>query len=105
MGDAMGDAKKPGKKALLPQPPRFAHRAGGFFRTVAPYGYIIGYSRERHIHTTDIEPNLCPSGAVCLPSRPDHALRRQELELELIQPHMTQKPVLRGEVDARALRV
>ena len=27
------------------------------------------------------------------------------LELELIQPHMTQKPVLRGEVDARALRV
>ena len=23
------------------------------------------------------------------------------LELELIQPHMTQKPVLRGEVDAR----
>ena len=28
-----------------------------------------------------------------------------ELELELIQPHMTQKPVLRGEVDARALRV
>ena len=28
-----------------------------------------------------------------------------ELELELIQSHMTQKPVLRGEVDARALRV
>ena len=28
-----------------------------------------------------------------------------ELELELIQPHMTQKPMLRGEVDARALRV
>ena len=28
-----------------------------------------------------------------------------ELELELIQPHMTQKPVLRGEVDAHALRV
>ena len=28
-----------------------------------------------------------------------------ELELELIQTHMTQKPVLRGEVDARALRV
>jgi len=29
----------------------------------------------------------------------------QKLELELIQSHMTQKPVLRGEVDARALRV
>ena len=28
-----------------------------------------------------------------------------ELELELIQPHMTQKQVLWGEVDARALRV
>ena len=28
-----------------------------------------------------------------------------ELELELIQPHMAQKPVLRGEVGARALRV
>ena len=26
-------------------------------------------------------------------------------QLELVQPHMTQKPVLRGEVDARALRV
>ena len=28
-----------------------------------------------------------------------------ELELELAQSHMTQNPVLRGEVDARALRV
>ena len=28
-----------------------------------------------------------------------------EIELDLIQSHMTQKPVLRGEVDARALRV
>ena len=28
-----------------------------------------------------------------------------ELELELIQSHMTQKPMLRGEVDARVLRV
>ena len=28
-----------------------------------------------------------------------------ELELELIQSHMAQKPVLRGEVGARALRV
>ena len=28
-----------------------------------------------------------------------------ELELELIQPHMIQKPVLRGKVDARALRM
>jgi hypothetical protein len=28
-----------------------------------------------------------------------------ELELELILPHMTQKPMLRGEVGARALRV
>ena len=28
-----------------------------------------------------------------------------ELELELIQPRMTQKPVQRGEVDARSLRV
>jgi hypothetical protein len=27
-----------------------------------------------------------------------------ELELELIQSHMTQKPMLRGEVGARALR-
>ena len=29
----------------------------------------------------------------------------QELELELIQSHMAQKPMLRGEVGARALRV
>ena len=29
----------------------------------------------------------------------------RRLELELIQPHMAQKPVLRGEVGARALRV
>ena len=28
-----------------------------------------------------------------------------ELELELIQSRMTQKPMLRGEVDSRALRV
>ena len=28
-----------------------------------------------------------------------------ELELDLIQPHMTQKPVLQGEVDVCALRV
>ena len=36
-----------------------------------------------------------------LPSPPtDH-----KLELELIQPNMTQKPVLRGEMDAHALRV
>ena len=28
-----------------------------------------------------------------------------QLELELIQPQMAQKPMLRGEVDARALRV
>ena len=28
-----------------------------------------------------------------------------ELELELIQSHMTQKPMLRGGVDALALRV
>ena len=28
-----------------------------------------------------------------------------ELELELIQSHMTQRPMLRGEVGARALRV
>ena len=27
------------------------------------------------------------------------ALKGQELELELIQPHMAQKPVLRGEVE------
>ena len=32
-------------------------------------------------------------------------LRRSELELELIQSHMAQKPMLRGEVGARALRV
>ena len=30
---------------------------------------------------------------------------RRELELELIQTHMTQKPMLRVEVGARALRV
>ena len=30
---------------------------------------------------------------------------RSELELELIQPQMAQKPMLRGEVGARALRV
>ena len=29
----------------------------------------------------------------------------QELELELLLSHMTQKPMLRGEVGARALRV
>ena len=28
-----------------------------------------------------------------------------ELKLELVQPHLTQIPTLRGEVDARALRV
>ena len=32
-------------------------------------------------------------------------LSELELELELIQSHMSQKPMLRGEVDARALRV
>jgi len=33
------------------------------------------------------------------------SLRAGELELELIQAHMAQKPVLRSEVGARALRV
>ena len=33
------------------------------------------------------------------------SIRNSELELELIQSHMAQKPVLRGEVGARALRV
>ena len=32
-------------------------------------------------------------------------LRFVELELELVQPKMAQKPVLRGEVGMRALRV
>ena len=32
-------------------------------------------------------------------------LASSELELELIQSHMAQKPMLRGEVGARALRV
>ena len=32
-------------------------------------------------------------------------LKPFELELELIQSHMAQKPMLRGEVGARALRV
>ena len=31
--------------------------------------------------------------------------RKPELELELIQSHMAQRPVLRGEVEARSLRV
>ena len=30
---------------------------------------------------------------------------KAKLELELTQPHMAQKPMLRGEVGARALRV
>ena len=34
-----------------------------------------------------------------------HTSKSSELELELIQPQMAQKPVLRGEVGARALRV
>ena len=32
-------------------------------------------------------------------------MRILELKLELIQPHMTQKPVLRGEVGTHALRM
>ena len=40
------------------------------------------------------------AGRVLLPTE-----GRLELELELIQSHMTQKPMLRGEVGARALRV
>ena len=37
-------------------------------------------------------------------SRAAETVPQIELELELIQSHMTQKPVLRGEVGARALR-
>ena len=57
-----------------------------------PFG--IGHARYR-----DIRPLTSPVPASC---------RRSpgvELELELIQSNMAQKPVLRGEVDARALRV
>ena len=35
----------------------------------------------------------------------DLALQLAELELELIQPQMAQKPMMRGKVGARALRV
>ena len=35
---------------------------------------------------------------------PSQNTNKLELELELIQSHMTQKPMLRGEVGARALR-
>ena len=38
-------------------------------------------------------------------SPPPAALVTPELELELIQPHMAQKTMLRAEVGARALRV
>ena len=44
----------------------------------------------------------------CYPSPPHQStppFTQTPLELELIQPQMTQKPVLRGEVGARALRV
>ena len=38
-------------------------------------------------------------------TRKKYPLYKRELELELIQSHMAQKPMLRGEVGARALRV
>ena len=67
----------PGRKPSFPKPPRWAYRAGGLCCTVAPHGCIIGYSCERRIHPTDIKLNLRPVGAVCLPSQPNHARRRQ----------------------------
>ena len=45
-----------------------------------------------------------PPAVQCKSQAPPDLLEL-ELELEQIQPHMTQEPMLRGEVDARALRV
>ena len=45
-----------------------------------------------------------PPIRLALTDQPRGPGSRLELELELIQPHMTQKQMLRGEVDARALR-
>ena len=40
-----------------------------------------------------------------LPTRPFPTSHLPELDLEIIKPHMTQNPMLRGEVDARALPI
>jgi hypothetical protein len=46
-------------------------------------------------------PGCCAPQLMVIP----RLLSQAELELELIQSHMAQKPMLRGEVGARALRV
>jgi len=51
--------------------------------------------------TEIIYPQACSRKNISLKPIPK---RRHELELELIQTQMTQKPVLRAEVHARALR-
>ena len=65
-------------------------------------------SRDRNdFHREDTRPDLnngCLRDVTILIPKPASPASC-ELELELIQSHMTQKPVLRGEVDARALRV
>ena len=44
-------------------------------------------------------------GRLALPVRPPWLAHGYELELQLIQPQMAQKPLLRGEVRTRAGRV
>ena len=58
--------------------------------------------------TADISAELAqidPEGHTAHAGARGGAGHPDELELELIQSHMTQKPMLRGEVGARALRV
>ena len=67
--------------AVLPRP-------GALWR----FGFILYPSPELACRSGPL-PFLLVLGAGC------------KLELEVIQTHLTQKPVLRGEVGARALRV
>ena len=86
-------------------------------RVFAPcYVSMLDLIRERgEVRVASPSPSLFCGVWVCEYARRSTRTRTRtntnpydtklELKLELIQPHTTQKPVLRGEVDARALRV
>ena len=87
-------------------------RGGNFQKTRFNHGREPWTEEPTVIIATRGLRNLVPQSSLYLFAKGFHrpltkgvSMRILELKLELIQPHMTQKPVLRGEVGTHALRM
>ena len=69
------------------------------------FAVMGGSGEDRHFASNEGPIALCPCGTAIRQTTAPRHLHRYELELELVQPHMTQKPGRRGEVDVRVSQV